>query len=141
MIATKDDGAIFFRAYAGQKFDASSIELGLFTANGFSANYTDGGITGKDDHNINGIDAIFGINLLSNIELNAGAHYSLIDGDDNLIIGNGSHDIKSTNIDGSGALIGLTYNFNSFRTRIAYYGGLGGNSASYMTILTAGINF
>ena len=136
-----DDGAIFLRGFAVQKLDSTYIELGLFTANGFSADYTDGGVTGTDDHNVNGVDAIFGINILSNTDLNIGAHYSFIDGDDSLTIGNGSHDIKSINTDGAGPLIGLTYNFNNFRTRISYYGGLGGNSNSYMTILSAGVNF
>ena len=136
-----DDGAVFIRGFVSQSVSGNSIELGLFTANGFSADYTDGGQTGTDNYNINGIDAIFNIEVLTNVDIRFGGHYTFIDGDDNLVIGSGSHDIKSTNIDGTGIVVGTNYNFGSIRTGISYYGGVGGNSDAYMTVLTAGFSF
>ena len=137
-----DDGAIFFRGFVSQNStDASSLELGLFQATGFSADYTVANETGSDDYNVAGIDFLFNLNTFANIELKFGGHYSFINGDDDLVLGSTAHDISNTNKDGAGIVVGTGYSFGDIRTGISYYGGIGGDSDAYMTVGTIGFAF
>ena len=140
--AAYDDGAIFVRGFVSQSQDNdNSLEIGLFQATGFSADYTVANETGSDDYNIAGVDFTFNLNVAYDISIKFGGHYSFIYGDDELTIGSTAHDIDNANIDGAGIVFGTGYNFGDIRTSVTYYGSIAGDGDSHMTVGTIGYSF
>ena len=135
---TYDTGTAVLKGVGQLRLDEQSyVEAGYFITSDLEATYVMGANSATESYNIHGAEASYNFTS-GGFDLKIGAHFSTVDGNASITIGNTAYDLGTLVDSGSGYVAGVGYDMDGgYQIRATYYGNLGGESDNTATLVSA----